>query len=461
MGEKNSNKWLIALLFTGVLMGALDISIVGPAIPSIEKTISIEPRMLGWIFSIYILFNLVGISLFAKLSDVFGRRIIYIVAVSIFAIGSLLVSFSDNFTILLVGRSIQGFGASGFLPVASAVVGDVFPPEKRGRILGLIGAVFGIAFIIGPVIAGVLLHYFSWHSLFLINIPIAIVIILGSLKILPNTKKSENSFFDWKGIIAVGLTLGSFAYAVNNINSDNFVQSIFSNRVLPFAVFSIILFFISIYIESKAPAPIIKLSFFRNKEIRIVGIIAFTTGLVQSSFVFIPSFATGVFGVEPSAASFMLLPTVIATAIGAPVFGRLIDSYGSKIVVILGIILTFVGFYLLYRVTNSKFLFYFSGFFIGLGLSVLSGSSLRYIMLNEVEAIDRAVTQGMLTIFISLGQIIGAAAIGVVVSKFGQVAGYKNTFLYLVVILVVITFVALRLKNKEQEKQSLEQNKNK
>lgn len=453
MAEKSSNKWLIALLFTGVLMGALDISIVGPAIPSIEKTISIEPRMLGWIFSIYILFNLIGISLFAKLSDVFGRRIIYIVSVLIFAIGSLLVSFSDNFTILLVGRSIQGFGASGFLPVASAVVGDVFPPEKRGRILGLIGAVFGIAFIIGPVIAGVLLHYFSWHSLFLINIPIAIVVILGSLKILPNTKNSKNSFFDWKGIIAVGLTLGSFAYAVNNIDSENFAPSILSIHVLPFVVFSIILFFISIYIERKAPAPIIKLSFFRNKEIRIVGIIAFTTGLVQSSFVFIPTFATGVFGVEPSAASFMLLPIVIATAIGSPLFGRLIDSYGSKIVVIIGIILTFVGFYLLYRVIDSKFLFYFSGVFIGLGLSVLSGSSLRYIMLNEVPATDRAVTQGMLTIFISLGQIIGAAAIGVVVSKFGQVAGYKNTFLYLVVILVVITFVALRLKNKEQEKQ--------
>ncbi|MBN2664146.1 MAG: MFS transporter [Bacteroidales bacterium] len=461
MEQKSSKKWLIALLFTGVLMGALDISIVGPAIPSIETTISIEPRMLGWIFSIYILFNLIGISLFAKLSDIFGRKIIYVVAVSIFALGSIVVSFSNDFTVLLIGRSIQGFGASGFLPVASAVVGDVFPPEKRGRILGLIGAVFGIAFIIGPVIAGVLLHYFSWHSLFLINIPIAIIIILGSFKILPNTKSLEYTFFDWKGIITIGLTLGSFAYGVNNIDSENLAQSILSIHVFPFVVFSIILFFISIYIERKAPAPIIKLSFFRNKEIRIVGIIAFTTGLVQSSFVFIPTFATGVFDVEPAAASFMLLPIVIATAIGAPVFGRLIDSYGSKIVVITGIILTFVGFYLLYRVIDSKFLFYFSGVFIGLGLSVLSGSSLRYIMLNEVPATDRAVTQGMLTIFISLGQIVGAAAIGVVVSEFGQVNGYKNTFLYLVVILVVITFVALRLKNKEQEKQLLEQNINK
>lgn len=459
MEKSVDNKWLIALLFTGVLMGALDISVVGPAIPSIEKTISIEPRMLGWIFSIYVLFNLVGVSLFAKLSDIFGRRIIYDLALVIFALGSLVVTFSENFTSLLVGRAIQGFGSSGFLPVASAIVGDVFPVEKRGRVLGLIGAVFGIAFIIGPVIAGVMLQYFSWHSLFIINIPIAVLIIFGSFKILPNTKSLNKNFLDWKGIITIGLTLSLFAYGVNNIDSEHLSDSILSLSVLPFIVSSAILFFITIYVEKRAPAPIIKLAFFRNKEIRIVGLIAFTTGLVQSSSVFIPRFATGLFGVEPSVASFMLLPIVVATAIGSPVFGRLIDSYGAKIIVIIGIVLTSVGFYLLHSVTDSKFLFYFSGVFIGLGLSVLSGSSLRYIMLNEVSVTDRAVSQGMLTIFISLGQIIGAAAIGAVVSTYGKVYGYKNTFLYLVVLLIIILFVAFGLKNKKQEDAFLVQNK--
>lgn len=338
------------------------------------------------------------------------------------------------------------------MPFASAVVGDVFPAEKRGRILGLIGAVFGIAFIIGPVIAGVLLHYFSWHSLFLINIPIAIVVILGSLKLMPNTKSNDTNYFDWKGILSVGLTLGAFAYGINNVDSENLMKSIFSWQVFPFLVGSLIMFFIAIYVESKASAPIIKLQFFKNREIRIVGLIAFSTGLVQSTFVFIPTFATGAFGVEPSAASFMLLPIVIATAIGSPVFGRLIDSFGSKVIVIVGIILTMIGFYFLHLVDDNKILFYTSGVFIGLGLSVLSGSSLRYIMLNEVPASDRAVTQGMLTIFISLGQIVGAALIGVVVAKFGAIKGYLNTFLYLVIVLGVMILFAARLKNKAQER---------
>ena len=144
---------ILILLFVGVLMGALDISIVGPAIPSIEKALHEGARDLSWIFSIYVLFNLVGISLMAKLSDAYGRRWIYILAVAIFGIGSLVVSLSHDTIMLLVGRAIQGFGASGIFPVASATIGDVFPVEKRGRALGLIGAVFGIAFILGPFIA--------------------------------------------------------------------------------------------------------------------------------------------------------------------------------------------------------------------------------------------------------------------------------------------------------------------
>ena len=157
--RRNTN--ILILLFVGVLIGALDISIVGPAIPSIEKNLHVAGRDLSWIYSIYILFNLVGISLMAKMSDTFGRRWIYIIAVGVFGLGSLVVSLSHDITMLLIGRAIQGFGSSGIFPVASAVIGDVFPIEKRGRSLGLIGAVFGFAFILGPFIAGFMLLYFD------------------------------------------------------------------------------------------------------------------------------------------------------------------------------------------------------------------------------------------------------------------------------------------------------------
>ena len=168
MNDKQRNQTL-GVLFVGVLMGALDIAIIGPAMPAIEAEFGLNPRQLPWLFSIYVLMQMISTPLMAKLSDFYGRRAIYILDVAIFLIGSIVVAASHGsglWLMLLAGRAIQGLGAGGIFPVASAVIGDTFPPDKRGRALGLIGAVFGLAFLIGPVIGGLLLG-FGWQWLFL------------------------------------------------------------------------------------------------------------------------------------------------------------------------------------------------------------------------------------------------------------------------------------------------------
>ena len=365
-GKSNNNK-ILALLFVGVLMGALDISIVGPAIPAIEKSINVNTHLMAWIFSIYVLANLVGISLMAKLSDLYGRRRIYIISLSIFAVGSLIVALSDNFNVLLAGRAVQGFGASGIFPVASAVVGDIFPPERRGRALGLIGAVFGIAFILGPIIAGLVLKYFVWNDLFLINIPIALVLIFFSHRLLPSVRLNSNSSFDGRGILILGLLLSSFAYGINKIDSDSFLTSLLSVKVLPFLIFSVAAFILLIIVERKTEVPVVNPRLFLNRQIRITGLIAIGTGIFQASFVFLPSMAIASFAVPTSTASFMLMPVVFATALGSPVSGRLIDKYGSKLLIIIGLILSATGFLFLSSVNSERMIFYTGGAFLGLG----------------------------------------------------------------------------------------------
>ncbi len=432
-------------------MGALDISIVGPAIPSIESALKVESRSLGWIFSIYVLFNLVGISLFARLSDIFGRRNIYTLSLLIFGLGSLVVSLSGDFTMLLAGRAIQGFGASGIFPVASAVIGDIYPPKKRGRVLGIVGAVFGIAFIIGPIIAGILLSYFKWNALFLINLPVVLVLVIASNRYLPSVKVKSSGLFDWKGILSLGFLLAAFTYGINNLEASGFMDSLLSMSVLPFLVISIVLVVMSFIIEKNASNPIIKLVYLRNRQFVIAGTIAVATGVLQASFVFIPSFAVGIFEVSSSSASFMLVPLVLATAVGSPVFGRLIDAYGSKLLIITALLLSAAGFYLLHGINDNKALFYVAGILIGLGLSVLSGSSLRYIMLNETSMVDRAVTQGMLTIFISLGQLTGASLIGVIIAQAEGMTGFRNVFLYQSIMLGFIFIIAFFLKSHAKE----------
>lgn len=450
--EQHRNGKILALLFTGVLMGALDISIVGPAIPAIEQTIKVDHRLLSWIFSIYVLFNLVGVSLLAKLSDLYGRRNIYIFSVAVFALGSLIVAMADDITFLLIGRAVQGFGASGIFPVASAVIGDIFPPEKRGRTLGMIGAVFGIAFIIGPVIAGVLLLWFKWNALFLINLPIAAVVIFYAWRLLPSKRSAVKPHFDWTGMVLIALLLASFAYGINNIEASEGFAGILSAHVLPFLLITLITLPVFIYMEKRSPSPVVKIELFDVKQIRIVGLVAFGTGIIQAVTIFVPEMAVNVFGVSTSQASFMLIPFVLAIAVGSPVAGRLIDKIGSRAIVMAGLALAATGLLFFYYNSASQFNFYTAGIFMGLGSAMLQGSALRYIMLNEVQSSERALGQGIITLFTSTGQMTGATLIGIIVASMStRVEGYSKSFLIIAFIALSVMLMSYRLKSRSQE----------
>ncbi|MDE3091594.1 MAG: MFS transporter, partial [Chloroflexota bacterium] len=231
--DAQSRNRILLVLFIGVLMGALDIAIVGPALPTIRNSFGVDDRAGAWIFTTYVLFNLIGVPLMAKLSDVFGRRSIYIVDVALFATGSLIVALSPALPVMLVGRAVQGLGAGGVFPVASAVIGDTFPPEKRGSALGLIGAVFGVAFLIGPILAGAVLYFLSWHWLFVINLPIAIIVIAMALRVLPGARPTQQRAFDWFGMAVLAVLLASITFGINQFDTAHVATSIASLNVFP------------------------------------------------------------------------------------------------------------------------------------------------------------------------------------------------------------------------------------
>ena len=451
MNSTKTNTRILIILFIGVLMGALDISIVGPAIPSIEKTMHVGGRDLSWIYSIYILFNLIGISLMAKLSDTYGRRRVYILAVAIFGLGSLIVALSQDVTWLLVGRAVQGFGSSGIFPVAIAVVGDIYPVEKRGRALGLIGAVFGIAFLLGPFIAGFMLLYFDWNALFLINIPIAIALMFFAARMLPATRPGTKPYVDWAGIFLIAAILTSFTLALNNLDATHFIGSLLSWQVLPYLAFMVIVTPVLLVIERRLPEPVFNLRLFDSIQVRIVGFIAFGLGLFQSTIVFLPKMAVDIFGVDPSKASFMLLPVVAATAIGSPLMGRLVDKVGSKIIIASGLIIASLALFMFGFLTANLYVFYIAEACLGFGLAIRA--SLSYIMLNEVAESERASTQGILLIFISTGQLAGAAMIGAIAATNpGQSTGFSHAFLLMALLSSALMVIAFFLKNKRQER---------
>lgn len=460
--EARQRNQLLLVLFLGVLMGALDIAIIGPALPSIRADFTVSERPLAWMFSIYVLFQLIGTPLMAKLSDQFGRRWIYILDISLFALGSLIVGLSQSFQWVLAGRAIQGFGAGGIFPVASAVIGDTFPPEKRGSALGLIGAVFGLAFLIGPLLGAGILAVATWHWLFFLNLPIALVIVVMSLRLVPNAGQPGQGAFDWLGMGLLAAMLAALAYGINQIDTTAFLTSLTSLQVWPFLLGAAVLFFGLRAVELRTPNPIVSPAVFDRRQLKLAYLLSAGAGFGEASLVFMPLLGgLTLAGITERNASWLLMPVVLAMAFGSPTAGRLLDRMGSKVVILSGTMVTVLGLFLLSLVTGSMAAFIAAGVLIGLGLSALLGAPLRYITLNETKPNERSIAQGVIALFSSVGQLIGAVLVGAVAASApGQnpAAGYVNAFLVVAGVSVVLVAASLLLKDRAAELRTIQKN---
>ncbi|NMB87994.1 MAG: MFS transporter [Chloroflexi bacterium] len=446
--ENQKRNRVLALLFAGVLMGALDIAIVGPALPAIRQQFGVDARRLAWIFSAYVLFNLVGTPLMAKLSDLYGRRWIYVLDVGLFAGGSLLVATAPSFEMVLVGRAVQGFGSSGIFPVASAVIGDTFPPEKRGSALGIIGAVFGLAFLVGPLLGGLLLPL-GWQWLFLINLPVAVAVIVFSLGLLPAGPRRSSGRFDVPGMLILAVLLAALALGVNRIDTQNFLGSLASPQVWPFWLAFLFLLPALVFVERRAEQPILNPGLFQSRQLRLTYGLATGAGFSEAGLVFVPLLAVAALGVPEASASFMLVPLVLTVAAGAPLAGKMLDRMGSRVVILSGTAVMTAGVFLLSRFASSLPLFMLSGALVGLGLSALLGAPLRYIMLNEAGAGERSVAQSIINVFTSAGQLVGGALIGAVADSRG--GDYAAAFLVIAGVGVLLVALATQLKGRRAE----------
>lgn len=453
MDDKQRNKVLL-LLFLGVLVAALDIAIVGPALPAIQEEFGADTRSMAWVFNIYVLFLLVGTPLMGKLSDRYGRRAIYILDLALFAAGSVVVAMSTSMTMMLVGRAIQAIGAGGIFPVAAAVIGDTFPPEKRGGALGLIGAVFGIAFLIGPPLAGVVLKVADWHWLFLINIPIAFLLALAAMRLLPTARHAESKPFDLAGTVLLSVLLAALVYGLTSIDQTQPMLGLLDPMVGGPIVLSLVLFPLFWNIEKKAADPVVEPELFKSRQMVVASLLALATGTAESSSVFLPSLAVIGLDMTYPQASFFMLWTVAALIVGSPLAGRMLDRIGSKVIVQAGLALTAIGFFFFAVAATSKAMFIAGQLISGLGMAALLGAPLRYIVLQEAGEANRAAAQGLLVVMLSIGQLIGAALVGAVATSQGTetVDGLEAGFIVIATIMLLATPLAFALKNRAAER---------
>jgi MFS family permease len=438
---------LLLVLFGGVLMGALDIAIVGPALPAIQQSFGADSRALSWVFNIYVLFHLIGAPLLAKLSDRLGRRAVYTLSLVLFGVGSSIVVLAPSLGVLLAGRAVQAFGAGGILPVASAVIGDAFPAERRGRALGMIGAVFGIAFLLGPLLGGLLLRW-SWRWLFLVNLPAVALLIWLSRTVLPAERQAEPRAFDGLGAVLLSGTLVSLVWAMSHLDELGSAGS--RTTVLLFLALSLIGAAAFWQVEKRAPDPVLHPDLLRSVQLRLVAGIAAATGLSEAGMVFLPAMAVEGLAVDPATASWMLVPLVLTLIAGAPAAGLLLDRIGPKPVIQGGLLLTLCGLlgFALPDLSHGSFLA--AGVSVGLGLSGLLGAPLRYVFIQEAGERYRGAGQGLLTLFLSIGQLAGAALVGAlaVVASTERVSGYQHALGALAVATAAALLASLALRSR-------------
>lgn len=455
-GETNRpTRPVLIVLFFGVLMGAMDIAILGPAIPAIREAFGLTDRLVSWMFSVWVLANLVSVPVMTKLADRFGRKRIYLLDITLFGLGSAIVAAAPNFDILLVGRILQGMAAAGIFPVAASVIGAVIPVDRRGRAFGLLGSVFGIAFIIGPILAGLMLTL-GWRWLYLANVPIALIVLLFGLRALPKTETDRTSPLDLKGLFVLGGLLLSFAYALSVFDTSDVIGSLTSWRVLSAFLLVFLLAPLFVWVEKNAEDPVLRIDLFKNRQVALASVNAIGAGINEAAFIFFPTIVVLAHGVTTSEAAFMLLPMMVAVAVGSPLAGRLLDKTGSKFIILLSNILLIFGMLGVATSPSSKAVFYLGSSLIGLGMAGLLGSSLNYILIHEARKQEKAISQGLITLNISIGQLFSAAAVGAIAASASTpIQGYGNAFTAIVVVTLIVMSLSFMLRNRDEEQAAL------
>ncbi len=442
---------LLLTLALGVFAGALDLGVLSPALPSIAHEFGVPARDVAWAFTLYLFANVVSIPIMSKLADTIGRRAIYILCVSIFAVGSVLAILSPTFVAFLVARAIQAAGAGGIFPVATAAIADRVPLERRGSALGLLGAVWGLAAIVGPTVGGIATHFFSWHWIFAANVPLAIVVIVLALRHVPASAIRARGPLDVAGIAL--LAIGLLGVMVGLTRLDPRAASFGAGATTVALVVAALAFVALVPVERRAAAPIIAPKLFATRQLAVTYALELGIGLLEGALFFIPAALVAADGLTAIAAGGVAaLGAVMFVAI-IPLAGRALDVYGSRAVLLVGSSLTAIGLLLFAESLETLWLAIVGIVIAGVGFGALLGAPTRYIITNEVPSSSRATGVGLLSIFLIIGQIFGGSlAGGVVGTGIDDPAAYKLAYELFAGVAALATIGTLLLASRDRER---------
>jgi EmrB/QacA subfamily drug resistance transporter len=415
---------ILFAVMLGLFLGALDQTIVGPALPKVVSDLN-GNDLYTWAVTSYLLTSTISVPFWGKLSDIYGRKPMFMIGITIFLIGSALSGLSQNMTMLILFRGIQGIGAGALFPVALSIIGDMFTPAERGRYQGLFGAVFGVAFVAGPLIGGFLTDNFGWHWIFYVNIPIGIIALVVIQRLLPTvrTKNATRNFDILGGVIftiaTTALLIGlTFKGLTNDATNDLYLWT--DPQVGGLILVGVVGYVLFVLAERRAKEPIVPLDLWRSRT--------YSASLVSTFFasfaffgavVFLPRWLQFTQGFTSTNSGLGMLPLVGALIVSSIASGIFVARTGRyKWLLVVATALIGVGTLMMTQLTKDTPYLVLAVWMIIAGLGVGPTFSVFTIVIqNAVPFRQLGVGTSNLTFFRQIGGAVALAFVGTIFAQ--------------------------------------------
>ena len=409
-GKKLRRPFILASVMLGMFLSAIEATIVATAMPGIVADLG-GFSLYSWVFSAYLLTNAATVLMFGKLSDIFGRKPIFVIGIFIFLAGSTLSGFSTSMVMLIIARCIQGFGAGAVMPIATTIVGDIYNKEERAKIQGYLSSVWGISAVTGPLLGGFFVEVLNWRYVFWMNIPLGILAMLGIIFFLHENIEKQKRSIDYIGSALMFIAVSALMFILVEGGVRIAWNSPLMIVLISVVVLGVILF---LFQEKRAIAPMMPFSIWKYRVITVANLITLMTGMILlgvSSY--LPAFVQGVMGQSAMIAGFTLTTMSIGWPLASMAAGRLLLLIGYRNTSLIGGVSLIIGALLFFMLTPDKGPVWAGAgsFFIGIGMGMTSTSFIVAIQSTvgwETRGIATAANMFMRT----LGSALGAALLG-------------------------------------------------